>query len=145
MACNNTWVCFDCRRSVRRDSSSYSVPRCPSCRRPCDAVGYKTAIPAYSNIEGWKQLKDDLTEWIRGRKQLYLVTDVRWTCRQLEERLAELKTGPDTYKCRRQIKALQQKLAAIKRQNAELLRADRRRIAKLDEYTKIKRNKKKAT
>ena len=52
-----TWVCFDCRRTVRRDVTVGKVVRCPECAEECLSIGYKARVPVRSNKKGWAKLR----------------------------------------------------------------------------------------
>ena len=69
--CKSTWVCFRCRRAVRRFSwrhITYLRPwligsidvgnvRCPGCKEPCRFLGPTIEIPPKQESKKWKRLQ----------------------------------------------------------------------------------------
>ena len=49
---NRTWVCLNCKKSYRRDSSVGSLP-CPKCKANCEYVHWKIHIPSPKNAKRW--------------------------------------------------------------------------------------------
>src|SRR4030095_8527682 len=50
---NGTWVCFDCRQTVRRPVL-WSLPvSCPQCGALCTGLETQTRIPAKRNAKAW--------------------------------------------------------------------------------------------
>jgi hypothetical protein len=63
---NRTWVCFTCRKSMRR-AASYgperepaAVVRCSDCGEPCSYLGYKIPVPSRRDRQGWDDLRAQL-------------------------------------------------------------------------------------
>jgi hypothetical protein len=61
---NYTWVCFNCRAALRRESNS-SVVSCPSCGEPCASIGEETPIPSKSKVREWEALRSSFDRWTR--------------------------------------------------------------------------------
>mgnify|MGYP005672074821 CR=1 FL=1 len=89
-----SWVCFDCRRAVRREATySYSHQEvesatCAECERPCEFLGYKIRIPPRSDIRAWESLRADLAQQEAARQQAraqWIVEDRHDTERQIVE------------------------------------------------------------
>jgi DNA-directed RNA polymerase subunit RPC12/RpoP len=70
MSSNATWVCFECRKSVRRSKFGGAADvACPDCGQCCVNIGYKIAIPAHNARRDWTRLRNEL----RGR--LHVATE----------------------------------------------------------------------
>ena len=61
-----SWICFDCRKGVRRETD-YSLDRieptkvtCPDCGEACLDVGYKLRIPGRRDARAWTALRESL-------------------------------------------------------------------------------------
>jgi len=66
----STWVCFDCRRAVRRPTHGASEVPCSGCRERMRCLGYKIRIPSKSDAGAWQRLRESLADdRIAGRKR----------------------------------------------------------------------------
>ena len=54
----HTWICPECRKSVRRSPYDAEHPRCPSCQKPMAWVGTKGKIPKKSDSKAWNRIRD---------------------------------------------------------------------------------------
>lgn len=81
----STFVCFDCRKYLKRHvgrlivcdasrecSPEHPVP-CPACGRPCRWVSYKTEVPSHTDKRRWQLLRDYLNESRQRRVDEYRV------------------------------------------------------------------------
>lgn len=57
-----TWVCFECRETVRRSRYTRAAVRCPSCGHSCRYVGHKLRIPPKTQPKAWQKLRDELQQ-----------------------------------------------------------------------------------
>lgn len=55
MPCNDTYVCFDCRRSAR--SSRYGKVLCPVCGKAMTGIGQHWQAPKRKDTKGWRDLE----------------------------------------------------------------------------------------
>ncbi|MAS94459.1 MAG: hypothetical protein CMO55_14765 [Verrucomicrobiales bacterium] len=53
-----TWICPDCRCSVRRSIHDAESPRCSSCAGPMVWFGTKNEVPRRNNAKAWNQLRE---------------------------------------------------------------------------------------
>ena len=61
-----TWVCFDCRRTVRRSMAGNKAVRCPECAGECTSIGYKIRVPVRRDKKAWAKLQKNLLLIRRG-------------------------------------------------------------------------------
>lgn len=65
---NRTWVCFECRQSVRRTAEySWDERReeeilCPECRSPCVYLGYMIPLPPRRDVRAWQDLNAQMVQ-----------------------------------------------------------------------------------
>lgn len=91
---NANWLCFDCRRVVRRPTHYREPVPCPDCRRPCRNFGTRLRVPAHDDLPAWRRLR----EWAQ---QVHLDSQARAqrttvrTRHNLEHRIATLEKRPD--------------------------------------------------
>ena len=107
---NASWVCFDCRRVVRRPTYPRSVVPCPACGNACFCLGRKIPVPPRDKIAAWSSL----------RKEMQAMT-IAWQLRrdreavarrhEGERQLRELESRPSEPSRSRQIKKLREELA----------------------------------
>ena len=57
---NANWVCFKCRRSVRRPAHFRGNVTCPDCAQLCNRLGTKTPVPRKNNDRAWSELREQL-------------------------------------------------------------------------------------
>jgi len=60
---HRSWVCFACRKGVRRDAWGPDAPSsvtCPDCGSACTNVGYKLRIPRRRDAKEWSLLEDSV-------------------------------------------------------------------------------------
>jgi hypothetical protein len=57
---NATWVCFDCRESVRRPTHYKADVPCPRCAQICQCIGTKIPVPPKRNARAWCDLRKAL-------------------------------------------------------------------------------------
>ena len=123
--CNGTWVCFDCRRAVRRPtwrlvafcrpwligSTGVGRVRCPCCGRACRFLGPTIEVPPKRDVAGWRRLREQVNAFrvkaveardrraVRGRHDL-------------EQRIGDLQSRPPNAGRDRLVRRLREKLAA---------------------------------
>ncbi len=64
---SSNWVCFHCRRSVRRSPWEPQEVRCSSCGRHCEDIGYKLRLPRRHDESGWRKLEKVVSEGRQAR------------------------------------------------------------------------------
>lgn len=90
---NATWVCFDCRESVRRPSHYPDAVPCPKCGLACRCLGTKIRIPAKGDERAWRDLRDGIREQrLAAQERLERMRVQRR--HRLERQIAELEAGP---------------------------------------------------
>ena len=114
---SRSWVCFDCRKGVRREADSTSRPsgsppvRCPDCGGPCTNLGYKRRIPKKRDAREWSRLRASLVD----ERRLAAEEGQRArTARKhaIERELAELRARPVCPDRSRLIRQLEARLRA---------------------------------
>lgn len=105
--CNGTWVCFECRRAVRRPTwrlVTYLRPwligrtdvgdvRCATCRVLCHFLGPTIKIPPKQNGVAWKRLREQVVQVQIAAAEGRLKKSVRRR-HDLEHRIRELESRP---------------------------------------------------
>lgn len=109
---NRTWVCFACRKALRRGADSVPAERppvCPECAAPCAYLGYKIRVPRRSDHRAWDALHEG---WCASRIERERAADVERvrTRHALEKEIAALRSLPEHPERMRQIRLLQQRL-----------------------------------
>jgi hypothetical protein len=112
MPANATWVCFACRRTLRRGKIDRRHVACPDCGRDFCDLGSKIAVPRKADDKGWKQLQ---ALWRQWRQQ---AGDQRrqWRVRRrhaLEREIAQKENEPVSPATRRELQFLRQVLDQI--------------------------------
>ena len=57
---NASWVCFDCRESVRRPCHYEADVPCPRCAQICRCIGTKIPVPPKRDAKAWRELRESL-------------------------------------------------------------------------------------
>jgi hypothetical protein len=57
---NASWVCFDCRESVRRPCGYQADVPCPKCAQNCRCIGTKIPVPRKRDAKAWRELRESL-------------------------------------------------------------------------------------
>jgi len=112
MPSNSTWVCFDCRTSIRRGSLSPKLPVCPTCHKACTHLGKKIAIPRKSDLKGWVALRESIFSWRAKYWETFYKKKIRRQ-HSLERQIAELTAKPPNDGRKKTIKQLREKLAEL--------------------------------
>jgi hypothetical protein len=110
---NYAWVCFGCRKAVRRHGGSSDV-RCPNCSQPCECLGYKVPIPPQSKAKAWEQL---CVQFYRFRRESLLRAHknrVRLT-HEFEREIARLEAMEENRGRSETISYLKKRLEAVRR------------------------------
>ncbi|WP_406697119.1 hypothetical protein V5E97_39655 [Singulisphaera sp. Ch08] len=66
---NETWVCFDCRETVRRPSYYRNAVPCPKCGFACHCIGTKIRIPAKGDKRAWRDLREGIRERLHADQE----------------------------------------------------------------------------
>jgi hypothetical protein len=117
---SNTWVCFECRLSVRRPLGFAGSAPCPECGGTCVDIGYKIRIPSRRATRAWSQLRDDLrraalTNLERsGRAKTRRKHELEKQTYEIERRISELETKPRNSGRSGLIRQLRRRLAAVR-------------------------------
>jgi hypothetical protein len=56
------WVCFPCRKSVRRLGGTKRVV-CPQCAKLCVDIGCKIQVPPFGKKREWQELQQAFERW----------------------------------------------------------------------------------
>lgn len=107
---NASWVCFDCRTTVRRPTFRQTVVLCPECRQRCFCLGRKIPVPRKSNMAAWLKLRQAMraltVEWqVRSEKSAVARRH------EIERQITALESKPAESSRTRQIKKLREELA----------------------------------
>jgi hypothetical protein len=85
---NHPWVCFACRRAVRRASPATVSVVCAVCGGDCAHLSPKTKIPPKDRIKAWEQLRNDvdLSRIARAENsRIAFAERKRWLRRRVKE------------------------------------------------------------
>jgi hypothetical protein len=109
---NATWVCFDCRESVRRPDYALKQIPCPTCGQAMGYVGDRIRIPSKRQRKAWREL------WESIHASATPITKLKgtlraWRIRRLNEQIAALEAAPTNASRARTIKAYREELAAL--------------------------------
>lgn len=92
---NATWICFDCRRVVRRPTTPRSAVVCPECRGACACLGRKIPVPPRDKVAAWTKLRRELQSlgisWAVRRAKATVARR-----HEIERRLVELERRPSS-------------------------------------------------
>jgi hypothetical protein len=110
---NATWVCFDCRESVRRPTQWKSEVPCPSCGNDCRNLGTQLQIPSKSNLRGWRKLREAI---LANRLKWMPVIQRRIVERihRIERQIAKMELLPQTSERSQRIACLKEELATLR-------------------------------
>ena len=96
---SRTWVCFDCRKGVRRPADYSPGPAsepevtCPDCGKDCVYLGYKIRVPARRDVAAWAELRDSLERQTLAQAEGRRTLDVKRR-HELEQEIAKLQRRP---------------------------------------------------
>ena len=109
---NYTFVCFDCRRVVRRDG--WSDVRCPHCAQACECLGRKTPVPPSSKLKAWQKLRADF--YAQRRESLLRRQKGRVRmAHELEVEIARLEALPENPQKSAALTYLKRRLDSLRR------------------------------
>jgi hypothetical protein len=108
---NATWVCFDCRETVRRPTHYPDAVPCPQCGRACRCLGTYIRIPAKSNDSAWRDLRVSIREQRLAAQERMDRLRVRRRHR-LERQIADLEARPTIEGRDRALQLLRERLAS---------------------------------
>src|SRR5262245_21314504 len=106
---NASWVCFDCRATVRRPTSPRRVVPCPVCREPCFCLGRKIPVPPKTKVAAWTKLRGEMRTMVIDWRVRVERTTVRRR-HEIERRIKDLESRTAEPSRNRQIKKLQEEL-----------------------------------
>jgi hypothetical protein len=110
---NATWVCFDCRHSVRRPTFPRPEVTCPNCKQPCVCLGRKIPIPPKDKVAAWKKLWDDL----QSQKLTAVLSSEKERVERrhyLEKRIVALEARVPNPGLQRQLTQLREELSSLR-------------------------------
>src|SRR5260370_30504354 len=90
---NGTWVCFDCRETVRRPTQHAKAVPCPCCGQTCTYLGTKIPVPPRRDVKIWRSLRESFRQSRVAAQQRAWVGRVRERHR-LEREIAEIEAMP---------------------------------------------------
>ena len=122
--CKGTWVCFDCRVAVRRDTwrlVTHIHPEligdtcgdsvsCPHCRGACQFLGPSIAVPPKRDVASWRRLQSEISEFRQSEAARQQKTATRQK-HDLEQRIRDLKSRPASSGRTRLVKELEKELS----------------------------------
>jgi len=94
---NNSWVCFECRESYRRDKQYKGNVACAKCNCLCTNIGDCTPVPRKRELKAWKYLRESINKQAR-QSQLHSdieLVRIKHDIEQGEERIEALDKGRD--------------------------------------------------
>lgn len=106
------WVCWDCRRIVRRARMATKAPRCSQCGGGTVDVGMRLRLPPRDDERGWRALraKRRLDESARSDERRVALVRSR---HDLEKRIAALEARPPNAERERTVRVLRRHLARL--------------------------------
>ena len=92
---NNSWVCFECRESYRRDKAHKGDVGCAKCNSLCKNIGDSTPVPKKRGVKEWRDLRESINKQERESQLHSSIESVRimHDIEQGEERLGALEKG----------------------------------------------------
>ena len=75
---SSSWVCFECRLSVRRPTQHEGDVPCAQCGTACWPLGYKIPIPPRRDVRAWRELHVD----VMAKRHLRAESDAESRVRQ---------------------------------------------------------------
>ena len=107
---NHSYVCFRCRRVVRRPAHHEGVVPCSSCAEPTEWVGDRVPVPPRDNVRAWAALEEGWREAREDSARARAHQRVRER-HAIEQRIAELEARAEDSKERAaQVAKLRQRL-----------------------------------
>ncbi len=107
---NASWVCFDCRRVVRRPTYPRTVVPCPGCGNACFCLGRRIPVPRKDKVGAWRILRNEMRAmtmaWELRREKEGVARR-----HEIERQLRKLESLPTEPSRARQIKRLREGLA----------------------------------
>ena len=94
---NNSWVCFECRESYRRDKAHKGGVDCAKCNSLCKNIGDCTPVPKKRDVKAWQDLRESINKQERQSQLHSSIESVRimHDIEQGEERIDALEKGKD--------------------------------------------------
>jgi DNA-directed RNA polymerase subunit RPC12/RpoP len=93
MPSNHTYVCFKCRKTLRRPKTHSAPVICPECREECINLGYKIPIPPKEDDREWRALRESQLALRREQIDSQFQAQVR-AKHDLEKRILALEQQP---------------------------------------------------
>ena len=115
---SRTWVCFECRQSVRRtahcswDEERAAKILCPECRSPCVYLGYIIPLPPRRDVRAWEELNAQLVQERIDEREASQLMNVRRK-HKLEKEIAKLEDRAQNPGLEALIKQLRKRLREI--------------------------------
>ena len=107
---NDSYVCFRCRRVVRRPAHQTGAVPCSSCAEPTEWIGDRVPVPPRDNVRAWAALEESWREAREESRRVRAVEQVRQR-HAIEQRIAELEArGDDSKERTAQVAKLRQRL-----------------------------------
>jgi hypothetical protein len=106
---NASWICFDCRDAVRRDTQYQGDVACPKCGEPMRYLGYKIPVPPKRDEKAWQLLHEQLNREHLECQQQSIEAAVRRR-HELEQEIARLGALPPNPGREKAIRLLREQL-----------------------------------
>ncbi|MCP4902107.1 MAG: hypothetical protein GY906_34505 [bacterium] len=113
---NRTWGCFDCRKTVRRDSFIEETPICPDCGVTCIYIGYQIPIPPRRDQKAWSELREQLRSEAMLRQEVARIRGVKGR-HALEHEITRIEAMSENPGRQALLTQLRKQLAYIKARN----------------------------
>lgn len=108
---NSTWVCFDCRESVRRPTEYPGDVPCPQCGRACRCLGTRIRIPSRDDARAWYDLRVVIRDQRLAELEHSEPSRVR-DRHHLERQIADIESRPSNEDRDRTLRQLRARLAS---------------------------------